>query len=150
MMEDDIAQLLADNGLYYTASAICGIAICGQAVCGRSDTGMVRVYKRGTPSSFYDSISIIGDGGTKGSTSNIRISYPHLTVIVRSLVGSTARDLLSEVQDILAENLPADINGVHYYQARPLSAGPYTGKATAGPVYTYEGTFIIHKQEVSI
>ena len=74
------------------------------------------------------------DGGTP-STAGIRRASHRISLMAISSSQRYAQDLRDTVRTVLIKNIPADLNGTHYYTARPLDTSSHRNKTPAGPKY---------------
>ena len=88
----------------------------------------VDVYARLIPIGMPECVMVQEVGG-RSSTAGIRRNYRTVSVMACSADRETAGQRMREARNILITNIPADINGTHYYTATALADGSLWMKA---------------------
>lgn len=94
----------------------------------------VEVYARLIPLGLPECI-VLQEIGGRTSTAGIRRNYRTVSVMAVSSDRETAGQRMRWGRNFLTENIPAYINGTHYYKATPLADGTLLMKARNGPRY---------------
>lgn len=105
----------------------------------------VPVYSRYLPPELPQCYGIQEIGG-RTSNASIRRAVHFISVMAVSDRLETARQLLQYARDFFVENLPAEINGRHYYLAVAMAEGEILAKAARGPAYIYSVTLEVTVQ----
>jgi len=117
MMIDDIQRLLEDNGYD-------------------------NVYCRNTPPIVGTVITLIETSGSSNKD-NLRIDSPRLDVYVRSLSETETSDVLESIQALILSSMPYEVDGRHYYKARPYDIGKWSGKTNYGYYYIKSQSYVV-------
>lgn len=105
----------------------------------------VPVYARYIPPEVPECLAVVENGGVH-STSSIRRSTHSISIESASSDQRTAKDRLNRARDYLTTQIPAEINGTHYYTAVPMADGNLLVKTAHGPTYIFHVTLEVVRQ----
>lgn len=87
-----------------------------------SDAVGVDVYARLVPPLVTECVSVQAAGGSAVAAGIHKARYT-VTILGVSEDRDTARSYVRTARDYLVRHLPQDVDGTHYYLARPLDSG---------------------------
>ena len=105
----------------------------------------VPVYARYIPPEVPECLAVVENGGVH-STSSIRRSTHSISIESASTDRRKAKDRLNRARDYLTTQIPAEINGTHYYTAVPMADGNLLVKSPRGPTYIFHVTLEVVRQ----
>ena len=105
----------------------------------------VPVYARYIPPEVPECLAVVENGGVH-NTSSIRRATHSISIESASTDQRKAKDRLNRARDYLTTQIPAEINGTHYYTAVPLADGNLLVKTAHGPTYIYHVTLEVVRQ----
>ena len=87
-----------------------------------------------------------GGRGERRSAQHVRRATHSISIESASTDQRKAKDRLNRARDYLTTQIPAEINGTHYYTAVPMADGNLLVKTAHGPTYIYHVTLEVVRQ----